>query len=130
MASAGGRFSLEVAMRCAICGAYAAIDDNFCRRCGAGLRNRRLPARRSVLAPALWRRAAPALAQGAAMLALGVAAEWLLRSAAKRALGLSARPARTLERRRALPARREELLPAGGVAMSETLILRRVTLRR
>lgn len=118
-------------MRCSVCGAHAAVDDNFCRRCGAGLRARRLPVRRTPLAPSLWQRAAPALVQGAVMLALGVAAEWLLRSAARQALRAPARPVRSLvERRRALVDARQEALPPGGVAVSETLILRRVTLRR
>jgi len=87
----------------------------------------RLPAlRRQAAAPAVWRQAAPIVARGAALVALGVLSEWLLRSAAKRALSL---PFGGRRRRRAALARRQRP-PAGDViAVSETIIARRVVYR-
>ena len=119
-------------MRCSICGAYGASDDNFCRRCGASQRNSRLPVRRTPALPLPWRRAAPALAQGAALVAAGVAAEWLLRSAAKAAFQLPLSVLKPPKRStsRALTRKREPSLPEGAVAVSETVVMRRVVLRR
>ena len=117
-------------VRCAGCGASFEWDDNFCRRCGWALRSSRLPVKGAVLTPAVWRRAAPAVVQGVAMVALGLAAETLLRTAASRAWRLPAllRPARS--KGRALPVRRGEISSVGSVAVSETVVMRRVTLRR
>ncbi len=117
-------------MRCPRCGAYGAPDDNFCRRCGALARNWRLPVKRNVQPPAVWRRAAPALVQGAALIAAGVAVEWLLRRAARGALGLApakSRPARAGSRALAL---RRGPPPDGVMAVSETVVMRRVIVRR
>ncbi len=119
-------------MRCSTCGAYGALDDNFCRRCGASQRSSRLPVRRAAALPVPWRRAAPALAQGAALVAAGVAAEWLLRAAARRALRLPlqvwGRPARP--KSKAVALRKDGPLAEGGIAISETVVMRRVILRR
>lgn len=119
-------------MRCSACGAYGALDDNFCRRCGASQRSSRLPVKRTAALPAPWRRAAPALAQSAALIAAGVAAEWLVRSLAKSAfrlplslLGSSKRP-----QSKAVALKRDPSLPEGAVAMSETIVMRRVILKR
>lgn len=118
------------AMRCGRCGAHADLEDNFCRYCGATLRAQRLPIKRErTTVPSVWRRAAPAVVQGAAMLAVGVAAEWLLRSAARRALSLP-RLGRRPAKGETLPTVRKELPPAEGVAVSEMIIMKRVTLRR
>ncbi|HEU4759897.1 MAG TPA: zinc ribbon domain-containing protein [Dehalococcoidia bacterium] len=114
-------------MRCPKCGAYGALDDNFCRRCGATTRNSRLPVQRRGQPPVVWRRAAPAVVRGAALVAAGVAAEWLLRTAARRALGLALPPAHP--KGRALVTRRRSQ-PDGGVAVSETVVMRRVIVRR
>ncbi len=120
-------------MRCENCGAYASRSASYCRNCGAALpsragRNLRLPVKRTPAYPSLWRQAAPVLARGAALVALGVAAEVALNALAKGALRLPAlrRPAKT----RPLPARRDEHLPEGSYAVSETVVMRRVILRR
>lgn len=119
-------------MRCLICGAEGALRDNFCRRCGAAQRNSRLPVKRTAGPPVLWRRAAPALVQGAALIAVGVAAEWLLRSAAKGALRLPLLAWRRPQppKSKAVALRRKDSLPGGGLAISETVIMRRLILRR
>lgn len=118
-------------MRCTVCGSYGSLEDNFCRRCGAAQRNSRLPVRRTVSPPVPWRRAAPAVAQGAALIAAGVLAEWLLRSTFRRALRLPleafGRPPRP--KTKALASRKPSPTE-GAVAVSETVIMRRVVLRR
>ena len=124
---------LEVPMRCENCGAYASRVTDHCRKCGAALpspagRNLRLPVKRASVYPTLWRQAAPVLVRGMALVALGVAAEVALNALAKGALRLPAlrQPAKS----RPLPARRDGELPEGTYAMSETVIMRRLILRR
>jgi hypothetical protein len=79
----------------------------------------------------LWQRASPAVFQGAALVALGLAAEWLLRSTVR---GLARLPGAAIERAivpksKALT-RVDEKGSAGGIAVSETVVMRRVILRR
>lgn len=117
-------------MNCPNCGASGSFDDNFCARCGAEKRSR-LPVRREPLQPpALWQAAAPVVVRGAALVLAGVLSEWLLRSATKRALriplGGGKRPkSRALVRRKNGAGATE-----GAVAISETLVMRRVEMRR
>lgn len=115
-------------MRCENCGGYSSPADSYCRRCGATLTNLRLPVRRTPAYPSVWRQAAPALARGVALVALGVAAEAALNALAKGALRLPAlrRPAKG----RPLPARRNQELPEGSYAVSETVVMRRLIVRR
>ncbi len=114
-------------MRCPKCGAYGALNDNFCRRCGTATRDSRLPVKRTAQPPVVWRRAAPAVVRGAALIAVGVAAEWLLRMAARGALGLAISPARP-KSRAVVPRQRSQ--PDVAVAVSETVVMRRITVRR
>ncbi len=117
-------------MKCPRCSSDASWDDNFCRRCGWAFTGSRLPVRRTVLPPAVWQRAAPVVAQTVTMVALGVAAEVLLRSGARWALRLPSALTPGGGKRKALARGKGELLSSGGIAVSETLIMRRVTLRR
>ena len=59
-------------MRCEKCGNYSSRSDSYCRRCGAEMRNTRLPVKRPPTSLTLWSQAAPVLARGAALVALGV----------------------------------------------------------
>lgn len=87
----------------------------------------RLPVlRRRETVPAIWRQAAPVVARGAALVALGVLSEWLLRSAAKRALSL---PFNRRRRKRPALSRPHQQQPRGIIAVSETVIARRVIYR-
>jgi len=119
-------------MRCSVCGAYGALEDNFCRRCGATQRNSRLPVKRPAALPVPWQQAMPALAQSAALIVAGVAAEWLLRAAARQAFQLPLqallRPAHP--RSKAVALRKDGPLSEGGVAISETVVMRRIILKR
>jgi hypothetical protein len=117
-------------MNCPNCGANGSFGDNFCARCGASKRSR-LPVRREPSPPpALWQAAAPVVVRGAALVLAGVLSEWLLRSATKRALRVplgSRKPARS----RALAKRDDGAgAPEGAVSISETVVMRRVVLRR
>ncbi len=115
-------------MRCENCGGYSSRADSYCRRCGAELRNTRLPVKRRPTHPTVWSRAAPVLARGAALVALGVAAEVGLNALAKWALRLPAlrRPAKP----KALATRRNGELLEGSYAVSETVVMRRLIFRR
>ncbi len=111
-------------MNCTVCGAHVPAGAAACLACGASVR---LPVpRRRASAPAVWRQAAPIVARGAALVALGVLSEWLLRSAAKRALSL---PFGGRRRKRTALARRQRQPASGVVAVSETIIARRVVYR-
>ena len=115
-------------MRCEICGGYSPRADSYCRRCGAEMRNLRLPVKRPPTQATVWSQAAPVLARGVALVALGVAAELALNTLARGAMRLPAlrRPAKAA----ALPARRKRELPEGSYAVSETVVLRRLIFRR
>jgi hypothetical protein len=122
-------------MRCRNCGNLCSLDDNFCRKCGASLRNVRVPAARNgSQLPVAWRSAMPVVAQGAAVFALGAAAQMLLRMVGRRAIQLPAllvkrQPAKKKASR--LPVKKEkEDQSEGSYAVQETLFLRRITLRR
>jgi hypothetical protein len=122
-------------MRCSNCGNLCSLDDNFCRKCGASLRNVRMPAaRNSSQLPVAWRSAMPVVARGAAVFALGAVIQMLLRMVGRRAVSLPAslvkrQPAKKKESR--LPARKDgEEQPEGSFAVHETLFLRRIILRR
>jgi len=117
-------------MRCPSCQVYVSRADDFCPSCGEEQRGSRLPVRRMDVAPALWRQAAPALARGAALVLAGIAAEWLLRSAAKRTLAGSRTEKRSRQASKALSIRQREGLSEGILAVSETVVMRRVVLRR
>jgi len=131
-------------MRCSNCGGLSSLDDNFCRKCGATLRNVRLPAARNGSnLPAVGRgggNVLPAVAQGAAIFALSAAFPILVRVLASRAVRLplvlvrpflrwpkmaTRKPAR-------LPARRDELEDEPGViyAFRETVFIKKIPLRR
>jgi hypothetical protein len=115
-------------MRCENCEGYSSRADKYCKRCGAELRNARLPVKRAPDQPTVWRQAAPVLARGAALVALGVIAESAITALAKGALGLQSggKPAKG----KRLPARRPGDLPEGTLAVSETVVMRRLIVRR
>ncbi len=116
-------------MNCPDCTAALALADNFCPRCGASRPGSRLPVKRQPSpAPTVWRQAAPVLARSAALVAAGVIGEWLLSVAARRVLALPARRRKHPER--GLAPRKAGTQPQGAVAVSETLVVRRVILRR
>ena len=122
-------------MRCSNCGNLCSLDDNFCRKCGASLRNVRVPAARNgSQLPVAWQSAMPVVARGAAVFALGAAAQMLLRMLGRRAVQVPAslvkrQPAKKKASR--LPVRKEEEeQPEGSYALQETLFLRRIILRR
>ena len=122
-------------MRCRNCGNLCSLDDNFCRKCGASLRNVRVPAARNgSQLPVAWRSAMPVVAQGAAIFALGAGIRMLLRMLGRRAVQMPVsltkrQPAKKKTSR--LPARKEEEEQLeGSYAAEETLFLRRIILRR
>ena len=121
-------------MRCPKCQAYCGRNDNYCRHCGLALRNLRLPVKRNAAVPAVWQQAAATVAQGLAAVALGALAEMALRALARRAVGslpsLLARPKSRPPDGRSLPAKGDGHLPEPTYAVSETVVMRRVTLRQ
>lgn len=119
-------------MKCTTCGSPGSIEDNFCRRCGTSQRNSRLPVKRAAAQPpAVWQQAAPAVVRGAALIAAGVAVEWLMRVATKRAFSISLGAAKRPPKSQALALQHDDQRPSqNGVAISETVVMRRVILRR
>lgn len=118
-------------MKCTVCGAGGSLEDNFCRRCGATQRNLRLPVKIAPpTPPAVWKQAAPVIARGAALVAAGVIGEWLLRTATKRALAAPFGGRRGSPKGRSLTKKQDAALPEGVLAISETVIARRLVVRR
>lgn len=118
-------------MRCPACGAYRSLEDSFCQRCAAAQPNSRLPVRRATpQPPAVWHQAAPALTRGAVLIAAGVAVEWILRSATKKLLDMTLSGNGRSRESKALVGRGGGAIPNGGIAVSETVVMRRVILRR
>jgi len=130
-------------MRCPNCGGLSPLDDNFCRKCGATLRNVRLPAARNGSnLPAVSRGGSvlPAMAQGAAIFALSAAFPILVRVLASRAVRLPLVLARpflrspkvSTKKGARLPVRRQEEEDEAGViyAFRETVFIKKITLRR
>ena len=71
-------------MRCSNCDNLCSLDDNFCRKCGASLRNVRVPAARNgSQLPVAWRGAMPVVVQGVALLALTAVSQMLVRELAR-----------------------------------------------
>ena len=90
-------------------------------------RNSRLPVKREPSPPpSIWRAAAPVVVRGAALVAAGLIGEWALRSAARKAVSV---PFGRKKPAQPLPAKREEGVPKGIVAISETVVMRRVIVR-
>jgi hypothetical protein len=122
-------------MRCSNCGNLCSLDDNFCRKCGASLRNVRVPAARNgSQLPVVWRTAMPVVARGAAVLAVGAAIRMLLGVLGRRAVQLPASLAKRQPAKkkasRLLARREEEDQAEGSYAVQETFFLRRIILRR
>lgn len=130
-------------MRCSNCGGLSSSDDNFCRKCGATLRNVRLPAARNgSQLPAVGHgsNVLPAMAQGAAIFALSAAFPILVRVLASRAVRLPLvlvrpflrGPKMSTRKAARLPVRREELEDEPGViyAFRETVFIKKIALRR
>lgn len=98
-------------MRCAACALDLALEDNYCRRCGAPVRVvgvETIPEASAVVrvgpsTPALLAGAARPLAAGAAVVAAGALARFAARSALRGLIG--APPARRAVREQRLPAR-------------------------
>jgi hypothetical protein len=127
---------------CPDCGASYAFDDNYCRQCGmylAAVRN--LPATTAVRAldrpratlPAPVAKMAAAVAIGTALqVGMGLAGRYVARQAARQAVS-AIRPSKKRDKKQDEPttraiARQDPL--NGASAVSETLLIRRVWIRR
>jgi hypothetical protein len=130
-------------MRCSNCGGLSSQDDNFCRKCGATLRNVRLPAARNGSnLPAISRggNMLPAMAQGAAIFVLSAAFPILVQVLTSRAVRLPLALTRPLlrlsglsmKKATRLPARRDESEDDSGViyAFRETVFIKKMPERR
>ncbi len=129
-------------MRCSNCGGLSSLDDNFCRKCGATLRNVRLPTvRNGSNLPAVSHggNMLPAMAQGAAIFALSAAFPILVRVLTSRAVRLPLALTRPLLRFSGLsskkaarsPARLDEDDESGVIyAFRETVFIKKMPERR
>lgn len=129
----------EAPSPCPDCGAPFEAADNYCRQCGmfvAALRTGLpVPAENVTRAvdvtrpgvPAPVRKAAAALAIGAALqVGVGLAGRYLAGQAAREAGRLAASAARPQPK----PLRQQEIAEPEATAISETVIVRRVWVRR
>ncbi|MEX0681884.1 MAG: hypothetical protein WD904_07465 [Dehalococcoidia bacterium] len=91
--------------------------------------NYRLPVKHEPsLPPApLWQQAAPVVIRGAALVAAGVVGQWALRNAARRAI---ATPFKSKGGRNTKSLAKRDNAAPDVIAVSETLIVRRVIVRR
>ena len=113
-------------MKCTACNDSEEFEDGFCSACGVEQPSTNLPVKRQPAAlPAIWREAAPVVVRGAALVAAGIAAEFLLRSMARGAIPASARGKRAAVQAPAATALFEEV-----VTVSQTVVTRRLTVRR
>lgn len=114
-------------MTCGACRAKGTIENDECTACGANQRRYRMPVKREqAQPPALWQQAAPVVVRGAALLAAGVIGEWLFRSAAKKAVQAPfnrSKKSKSVVKKDDEPARET-------IAISETVVMRRVIVRR
>lgn len=121
---------------CPECGTPYDSADDFCRRCGAHLSGRKLPAVRRNYQPVAWQPPMPALVRGAAVLAAGTLAEILIR----KLIGRFFHPRSLLPILRRQGGRPLEIVPRDDEEMeemepeaqieSQTVVFRRVRLRR
>jgi hypothetical protein len=117
-------------MICPACHANGPLEDGFCTHCGLEQASSRMPMKREASAlPAVWREAAPIVVRGLALVAAGVAAEWLLRTGTRKAV-TAPFSARRREGKAKAVAHREPQLLEVIVAVSRTVITRRVVRRR
>lgn len=113
-------------MICGACGARGTIENDKCGACGAEQRPYRMPVKHEpAQPPALWQQAAPVVVRGAALVAAGFIGEWLFRSAAKKAVRA---PFKRSKKKTAIV--RKEEAPRETIAISETVVMRRVIVRR
>jgi hypothetical protein len=110
---------------CSECASMLAVDDNFCRRCGAAVPAMRLPAVRGQLAATVWQPQVPRIVKGAAVMAAGTVGQYLMRRVITNVL--------TGGKRR--PAGRVRVKDNDGMLdeaqiITETVMMRRVRIRR
>ncbi len=130
---------------CPDCGAPYAPADNYCRQCGmflAAARNlpapvittRALANRPRASLPVPVARVATAVAIGTALqVGMGLAGKYLARQAARAAISAvrpAPRPRSRVAPQRAVAAREPEAVELPATAVSETLLIRRVWMRR
>ncbi len=118
---------------CSRCGVPYDQEDNFCRHCGLSFQGAQLPSvRNGSQLPVVRRAPLPAaVVRGVAVIAAGTVAELLLRrlarGASRRLPGMSKGPAM---RSKNEIAAREDAMPVDAALVSETLLLRRIRIRR
>ncbi len=128
--SENGQTPLETVL-CGRCATLCDPEDNFCRHCALPLTEQQLPSVRDGRAlPAVRQPALPAaVVRGAAIVAAGTLAELLVRRLVRGALHRGASVVH-------LPARRAkkeviaEPAPDGAQVITDTLLLRRIRIRR
>ena len=112
-------------MRCSRCETDYTIEDNYCRQCGASLRIQRLPVRREESLPARWQGGSPGLVTGATAVAAGAIGPWLVKTLVRHLVS-----SRGKTGNRSLISRKQRQLPEPEYSVTETVMQRRVTVRR
>ena len=118
---------------CGRCVAACDPEDNFCRNCGLSLQEQRLP---SVTGggrvPAVWQPSLPTtIAKGAAVVAAGALTQRILGGLLRQAARRGSKTARTPAKRgKGEIVSREEPMAEDVQVVSETFLLRRISIRR
>jgi hypothetical protein len=117
-------------MICPACNVTATFEDGFCSACGVEAPESRLPVKREPALPTVWRQAAPVVVRGAALVAVGIAAEMLLRTLTKGAFDTASAARRKATKKSRAVAKPQPALFEEIVAVSRTVVTRRVIVRR
>ena len=115
---------------CGLCGTAYEQEDNFCRHCGAPVQDAaQLPSVRDNPLPAVRQPSLPAnVAKGAVVVAAGTLAEILARRLVRSLL--DRRPRRSKKPAQPAPEKTASDPLADQTLLSETLLLRRIRIRR
>lgn len=119
-------------MFCPNCDVAIDMSDNFCSHCGAPLTGAALPVQvRAAPLPAIRRNVTRVMIQGAVALALTAAAEMAARALLRRAIQLPAAWLRGGDGDKPMRgAVRQEFLPVETRTESQTVVVRRVTVKK
>ncbi|HZP25908.1 MAG TPA: hypothetical protein VFB90_02575 [Dehalococcoidia bacterium] len=113
-------------MHCSRCETEYTMEDNYCRQCGASLRIQRLPVRREENLPERWQSGPPAIVKGATAVAAGAVGQWALKALVRHLISSRAKPSG----KSLVSGKKQRQLPEAEYALTETVMLRKVTVRR
>ena len=119
----------QPAPACSSCASSIDDADNFCRQCGAPAANT-LPAVRSMSAVTVWQPQVPSVVKGAAVVAAGTVGQFLFRRAVRSLFAGNSQRTRAGAIRIKPPRKQRDGMIDEAQIITETVMLRRVRIRR